>query len=363
MDPSMLQWLFAQMMSTGAAQSAQGGESLPPPDLPPDTGGGGLPAAPIPNVTPPPGVSGSGDPGNLPGVQQLGFDLQDQGGGGPQGPGIATPGLTPGLDFPTTPPGTPDFPGSNLPLPPDQTAPTPPPFLATDINPNDPNNNLIRGGVSMPLYPTQDQVFPGANVGPLTRVGQFFQDAAGNLYDAAGRLIQAAGEAFKNFIPPLPAGYNPTGGLPPGFTENPNIGGGAPIFTPPGFTGPNWGPGGSIFTGTLSPTGWVAGGGNPGNLGGGGGNLGEFANKIGLSDFMHIMNDPTLDAARQMWAFMNYQGNPFGSSQPTESLNDYLNTISYIQQHGLSNPGAINQIAGQQGGGSNIGGSTPRGTQ
>lgn len=73
-------------------------------------------------------------------------------------------------------------------------------------------------------------------------------------------------------LPPLPTNYDPfggLGGLPPGFTENPNIGGGAPIFTAPGAVGPNWNPGGSIFGGRGLPIvpGSTVG---PGNLGGGG---------------------------------------------------------------------------------------------
>jgi hypothetical protein len=65
----------------------------------------------------------------------------------------------------------------------------------------------------------------------------------------------------------------PFGGLPQGFTEgNRDYGdgpnqftqtGGAPSFTGPGFTGPQWSPGGSIFGGTTNLA--VNGGGNIGN--------------------------------------------------------------------------------------------------
>jgi hypothetical protein len=44
------------------------------------------------------------------------------------------------------------------------------------------------------------------------------------------------------------------GGLPEGFTETNRFGGGAPIFTGPGYVGPGWTPGGSIFGGRGSPT-------------------------------------------------------------------------------------------------------------
>jgi hypothetical protein len=95
---------------------------------------------------------------------------------------------------------------------------------------------------------------------------------------------------LHNFgLPPLPTNYNMFGGMPPGFTETNRFGGGAPVFTPPGFSGPNWSPGGSIFGGTLSPTGWVAGGGSPGNLGGSGGNLGNFGDIIGNTELRHVL--------------------------------------------------------------------------
>ena len=41
------------------------------------------------------------------------------------------------------------------------------------------------------------------------------------------------------------------------------------------------------------------------------------------------------------WAFMNYQGNPFGKSLPTVSLHDYLKTWDYWRQRGVVNPGAL----------------------
>ena len=55
------------------------------------------------------------------------------------------------------------------------------------IDTGDPNNNLTRGGVSMPLYPTSQDVFPGVPGGP----GKFFRDAAGNIVDAAGNIMKA----------------------------------------------------------------------------------------------------------------------------------------------------------------------------
>lgn len=117
-----------------------------------------------------------------------------------------------------------------------------------------------------------------------------------------GQVRQAVAQA-QGKLPPMPrgsvslpihgggappvaggGGYNPFGGLPEGFTETNRFGGGAPIFTPPGFSGPQWTPGGSIFGGTLSRTGWVAGGGSPGNLGGSGTvQAGRYMGRAGMN--------------------------------------------------------------------------------
>lgn len=90
---------------------------------------------------------------------------------------IYAPSPDTGLPGPAMPQGGPSFGGAPA---------------STPLDPNDPNNNLIRGGISMPLYPTSNEVFPGADPhGPV----QFMKDAAGNIFDAAGKLIMTAATA------------------------------------------------------------------------------------------------------------------------------------------------------------------------
>jgi hypothetical protein len=128
------------------------------------------------------------------------------------------------------------------------------------INPSDPNNNLTRGGQSMPLYPTSNDVFPQPSLkDELGRptdwsgAGQFFKDAAGNIVNGAGQIVQAAGNAVGGLINNImndpgysspdylrSMGYTPgagTGSLWPGQASNTNFGAG--------------GEGGSFFGGTM----------------------------------------------------------------------------------------------------------------
>lgn len=73
---------------------------------------------------------------------------------------------------------------------------------------------------------------------------------------------------------PLGSGFNfgdAFSGLPEGFTEGNRFGGGAPTFEGPGFTGPSWSAGGSIFGGRMNPNMNLAGSWN--NLGASGGGL------------------------------------------------------------------------------------------
>jgi hypothetical protein len=174
-------------------------------------------------------------------------------------------------DFVSAPPAAPGFPGGNPPFDPtaastlfgappvsgltsgtgmpDHLVNAPGPSMPF-LDPNDPNNNLIRGGISMPLYPTSNDVFPGASGGG---VGGFFKDAAGNIMDATGKIIasaadfagkfggsianlaksipgaiQDAGQDFMNSLPQDSGGF----GQPMGFFGIPN----API---PGTFGVN----------------------------------------------------------------------------------------------------------------------------
>lgn len=109
----------------------------------------------------------------------LSYDPNFQGEAPPAPPPapIYAPSPDTGLPGPAMPQGGPSFGGAPASMP---------------LDPNDPNNNLIRGGISMPLYPTANEVFPGADPkGPV----QFFKDAGGNIVDAAGKLIMTAATA------------------------------------------------------------------------------------------------------------------------------------------------------------------------
>lgn len=119
------------------------------------------------------------------------------------------------------------------------------------LDPNDPNNNLIRGGISMPLYPTSNDVFPGAS---STGVGGFFKDAAGNIVDGAGKLIMTAARAASQL---------------PGQLSNMLSGIANNIMNDPGWSSPDYlrsmgyteGAGtGSLWPGQASDTNFGAGG-------------------------------------------------------------------------------------------------------
>jgi hypothetical protein len=159
------------------------------------------------------------------------------------------------------------------------------------INPNDPNNNLTRGGQSMPLYPTANDVFPQPSMmDELGRptdwrgAGQFVKDAAGNIRDAAGRIVQAAGEAatgiFNNIM-------NDPGYSSPGYLQS--IG-----YRPGQGTGSMW-PGGSEGYGSDNPFspefsltpgpmqgGFIGGVGGQGGTLAGGGTVGNMLTAIGF---------------------------------------------------------------------------------
>jgi len=163
-------------------------------------------------------------------------------------------------------------------------------------DPGDPRNDLTKGfGSGVPTQRAIGMIgnflgnaaFPG--LGMLTgaaasKIAQMIQNGMGReavqraiaAYQQGGGSSSGGGDSGGGGTGGgfhMPNFGNMFGGLPEGFTETNRFGGGAPIFTGPGATGPQWSPGGSIFGGTLSPTGWVAGGGSTGNLGGYGGGL------------------------------------------------------------------------------------------
>jgi hypothetical protein len=184
--------------------------------------------------------------------------------GGPTGPAAGAPGTVPqwppGNAISLTPPSDPVPPPAQQPagIAANPWAPPPPPQVG-----NVP-------GANEPLLPAAPGAPPSGGGTPSGGQGDR-QDDSGKVAgvdlsptDRINMILHSLG------LPSVPTGYDPFSGLPPGFSEGNRFGGGAPTFTPPNFSGPNWSPGGSIFGGTLAPGGWVAGGGNIGNLGSGG---------------------------------------------------------------------------------------------
>jgi len=55
---------------------------------------------------------------------------------------------------------------------------------------------LLSPGQHTPLYPSTEDIFPGAE----GHAGGFFRDAAGNIVDAAGNILSGAGDAFSQFV-------------------------------------------------------------------------------------------------------------------------------------------------------------------
>lgn len=247
-----LKYLEEQFQQASGATGGQEEGDLPPPA----TGPGSNPwnYSGIPDQSWQPGATPS------PVVQQPTMEISAA--SPPNAGGIATPGLTPGLGIPTTPPGTPDFPGSNTPAAYDQSNDELPEVVAT---------------------PGQDDTDDRANTPFVNRTAHLTPWWA-NSGNTPGWL--------PSFYP---AGVGPFTGLPPGFTESNRFGGGAPIFTPPGFSGPQWNPGGSIFGGRGNPitpgtyVGAVGGSPSPINVGA---LPNSWANAIGLNLAASNYNGP-----------------------------------------------------------------------
>lgn len=134
-------------------------------------------------------------------------------------------------------------------------------------------------------------------------------------------------------------------GLPEGFREGNRFGGGAPTFEGPGFTGPSWQPGGSIF-GQMPG---IRGGALPGSFAGLGagssGNLGSFGDKIANASFKHTLFN--MDNGRaNAYSYMKYMSNNgFGSTAPwakdMPSWKEYNKTWDDILRNGLPNGAAV----------------------
>ena len=193
--------------------------------------------------------------------------------------------------------------------------PTGDPTNSQFINPADPNNNLTRGGVSMPLYPTPQDTFPTAQPRGLVNelgqptdwaaTGRFFTDISGNIRDAAGNIVKAAGNFLQNTaqnitdsIPNNWGGF----GQPSGYFGIP----GPPIpgtfgVNAPGVNrpGPGWAGTGitlnDIIASGIDPSRAAPGSGVPApadlmpNTGGGPGNLGNFSGMYANEILTHLM--------------------------------------------------------------------------
>jgi hypothetical protein len=126
--------------------------------------------------------------------------------------------------------------------------------------------------------------FPGLGMltGPVaSKITQMIQNGASRsaVQNAIAKAQGGGGDvsvgAPTDVSSNAPSGGSPYGGmfsgLPEGFTEGNRFGGGAPTFEGPGFTGPSWSAGGSIFGGRMNPNMNLAGSWN--NIGASGGGL------------------------------------------------------------------------------------------
>jgi len=210
-------------------------------------------------------VSPTYDPWAQPSPASVGFTGDTGGGGGGGGGGELPPDLNfagPTPNYPYTPPGVPTglqpgWPNNQFPLPTGGAPTQPNPnYVSIDVLANPPSGIIYPGQQpqqpqqptnidpnavnadpfappSRPLPPgyNTNAEIPGVNLSPTDRVNMFLNNLG---------------------LPPLPAGYSPFGGLPPGMTETNRFGGGAPNFpyiNPSLNVGPQFGPGGSIFEG------------------------------------------------------------------------------------------------------------------
>jgi hypothetical protein len=228
------------------------------PELPPINIGNEYPTEP-PTATPPPGTSGSGgdyNPGPSVQINPTGYQQPNQ-----PLELINDLGYSPSYPYGSSGSGVPTQRGAGL------------------------AGGVAGGILGNLLLPGLGGILGGklgaAGAGMLARLLQShgMQPPGNNAGGNAGGNNAGGGGGFN--LPNMPQGYDPFGGLPEGFQENNRFGMGAPTFTGPGSTGPQWG-GGSIFNANLP-------GGRatplPGalfNIGAGGGELGDFGAKLAL---------------------------------------------------------------------------------
>jgi hypothetical protein len=130
--------------------------------------------------------------------------------------------------------------------------------------------------------------------------------SVGGLDDTTGNA-PGGGSKFGGFF----------GGLPEGFTEGNRFGGGAPTFEGPGFTGPSWSPGGSIFGGTMNPNMNLAG--SWSNLGASGGGLAPgmanlYLHSAPMQSWAQNQGYKSIGDFMQQTGFSLAGGNPSGAN-------------------------------------------------
>jgi len=219
------------------------------------------------------------------------------------------PGYTPPMDIPLVPPGAYNFnipndgyngPGSGVPT-----------QRGIGLL-----GGLIGGGLGGFLVPGLGNLLGSkfGNMGAQAFV-KWLQHHGGNAMPTQQQQPQApaeGGPSGPNGGLGMPEGYDPFGGLPPGFTEGNRFGGGAPNFSGPGSFGPQW-QGDSIFAShgglpgshlnpLMTPGGPSAISGSPG------GELGDFGARLAMHsgrfrDAIQNMGYPNLQAFMQRTGF------------------------------------------------------------
>lgn len=329
-------WIrYMAMAAPQAATGSQGEDTLPPPadltdpfntpDVPaltPSQGGPGSYPSVIPSPTPGPSPTPFfGTPNQFgPGTNFVPMPISYP---------SPSPSGTPNDPFGPT--NIPVEPG-DLPEPVDTQTPS---TVATGGGPGpvDPTG----AGIATPeLFPSGSKIpislYPGAPTSTVSGPGGGTVPGENlNLRDRVNALLHSAG------LPPLPTNFDPfggIGGLPPGFTETNRFSGGAPIFTPPGFTGPNWSPGGSIFGGPGVPI--VPGSGFLNNQPSGN-TIGEFG-KV-FHGIWGGRNPMTEGQWNQLAGWRNSQGSPFAVNAPGGvggTYRNYLNIWNNLRNAGPS---------------------------
>lgn len=200
-------------------------------------------------------------------------------------------------------------------------------------------------GQAFPPADNSQAVFPGADIGPLTRVGQFFQDTAGNLFDAAGNIVRGAGRiagdigtTLGNFFGNL--GYTPATldySTAPTSPLSEAVAGSIPGEPLP--QGLYYGLGNP-----LNPVGQTAG---PGNIGGGGPvQIGAFGGGAFNDTLIRQALKGIYMTPGQYGQYLAQSPNAFGGS--LGSYSDYINNMRALAAAIRSNPNWASGTSGPQ---------------